>query len=41
MTALAAAIAAQTGRRDGRAMPDAVTLDSATRHRLQQLGYLE
>jgi arylsulfatase A-like enzyme len=41
MTALAAAIADQTGRRDGRAMPDAVTLDSATRQRLQQLGYLE
>jgi arylsulfatase A-like enzyme len=41
MTALAAAIAEQTGRRDGRAMPDAVTLDSATRQRLQELGYLE
>jgi arylsulfatase A-like enzyme len=41
MTALAAALAERTAARRQQPAPEAVTLDSATRERLQQLGYLE
>jgi arylsulfatase A-like enzyme len=41
MAALAAAIADRTAARHKQPAPEAVTLDSATRERLQQLGYLE
>jgi hypothetical protein len=41
MSALAAEISERVIAREAQPAPEAVTLDSATRQRLQELGYLE